>query len=746
MSSLSEIRVNHVHTIYKNDNGYTVAIYREEGSKNKYKCVGNSLPEFSQITFAFTGEEEETAYGIQFKVSTFKEVIKDTAEDAYKYLSSGIIEGIGKTIARRIVDMFGKDSLIVLKETPEKLLEVKGIKESRLEKIKQSYAEQHLPEDLVECLTKSDFSIQQITKIHSVFPENTLDLIKGNPYELCRIKGISFSKVDGMRFELNIPLLNKKRGAAALVEALRYSNTMGNVGTTYGQIKEYLGKIADIKDDTFIKSLILMEINNKTISYCKKKVNGKVVQYFYLPYMKEAEEKLSECILAKMSKNIDNSAAALSYLSDYNKIDLDDSQNIGVLNCFKYNLSIVNGGPGTGKTTIIDTIVSINKQLRPDQEIFLMAPTGKAARRMTESTGIPAQTIHSSFGLKPVETNEEIRADEDAIIEDALVIIDEFSMVDMMLTTLIFERTVNCRIVIVGDANQLQSVGAGNVLHDLIESGIIPVTTLTTVHRQGEGSTIVDNAIRIKEGRTDLSTNKDFDIDLGITDMTELENKMVKRYVELVKNPAIKSVICLSPYKKYSSGTYAMNNRLQEILNPLTPAGEVRGSYNMTFRIGDPVMHINTNTSEVQNGDTGKVVAFDKEEKNDVVVVEYESGNGIKQVRYNSGDLENLQLAYACTIHKSQGSEYDAVVTGFTGFHSLMLRRNIIYTDITRAKKCVSIFGDKVETLQKMILNNTVDARNTMLTYYLVEGYREMVKPVASKKKSTEIEGQMSFI
>ena len=489
------------------------------------------------------------------------------------------------------------------------------------------------------------------------------------------------------------------------------------------------------------------------ISYKKLMIGDVVCQYFYLPQTQLAEESLARHILKNTRHKMDESIRAEKFLeSAVNEIKFDDTQRSAIINAFKYSLSIITGGPGTGKTTILKKIVEINKKINEKQEVVLLAPTGKAARRISESTKMEARTIHSQFLIRPRDESSVDTYDAGDIekLKDALVIIDEFSMVDMMLALLLFQNVENCRIVIVGDPDQLQSVGAGNVLKDMIDCGSIPVTRLIYEHRQKEGSKINDNANGMQRGLLEFEEGDDFKCSyIGENEDTlmDMEDRMVEAYLSYKNNPHISSVVCLCPYKKYQAGIYSVNNRLQDILNPLGNRLEVKGLQGMKFREGDPVMHVNTNTEQVSNGNVGVIVKIRKRDNELIVLVRYDLGSKEELVEYGHNDMDQLCLAYAMTIHKSQGSEYDAVVTCLSSFHRAMIKRSIPYTAITRAKKSVTFFSDSKETIKRAILNNSTEDRNTLLSYLIRENSEEktVLKEPEKKVRKKQCDGQIKF-
>lgn len=735
----------YLRTIFKSQlNGFTVCIFLTE--VGQIKCVGTNLPEAKKIKYKLNGTTENDKTGKkQFVVTSFCEQIDNSKNGILTFLSSGTIKGIGKVTAKLIVDHFGDQAMDVIAHTPEKLICIRGISEKKIEIIKESYTETHLPLEVIELLMPLGFSLKTTTAIYKRFHDNTVSILKENPYRLCEVRGVGFIQSDRLGRKLNIDSRDNRRMTAAISEALKYNFFEGKVGCTKADLILLVAKITGLNDTQYIWQCILNEIKTEQIDYRKLEYHGNILFYLYSKNIKTTEELLAEHIMRCTSYNMDRSRDISQYLSDKEDVKFDESQLNAIKGAFTNSLSIITGGPGTGKTTIIKKIADINDRLNPHQNMYFLAPTGKAARRISQSTGYMSQTVHSCFHIKPQEDDVYLQ-ESPTVIENSLIIVDEFSMVDMMLAYLLFKNTQNCRIVIIGDADQLQSVGAGNVLKDMIASGKVPSYRLTYEHRQQDGSTINDNANGMQRGLLELKESEDFHCHYTSDSMEKLETAMVDEYLSYHKDPNINDVVCLCPYKKYACGSYSVNNRLQEILNPLRGREEFKGDYGMSFRVGDPVMHIKTNNEQVSNGNVGEVEKIGFDEGVPAVFVKYDLGNKIEHVSYTIKEIDQLSLSYAMTVHKSQGSEYDAVVTCLTKFHKMMLKRNILYTAITRAKLSVSCFSDSKDTIRQAIENDSTDDRNTLLEY-LLETYNKdsKAKVVVKHKKSKQCAGQMAF-
>lgn len=754
---METIRAQYEKALYESDS-FSVFLYRPEKGGSAFRCAGAGLPKGKGVTYAMEGEFiEDKKYGKQFKISSYEECIEETKSGIISYLSSGIIKGIGKQTAKKIYDKFGDKSIRVIAEAPEELLAIKGITQEKMLAIADAYAENHIPKSLVELLLPCNMPPRIISYINKRYKNTAVYSIKSNPYDLCKIKGISFAMADKLRISLEISETDPRRIHAAIKEALWQSFFSGNVGTTKDQLLSLTSKTLDLKNLQVIWNEVIAMAKTGHIKYTKKYYDGKLLQFFYLKEVKDAEESLAEYIKEGLTANVPDESDKAGKLIDTvgDMIVLDDTQKRAVLEAFKHPITIITGGPGVGKTTIIKKIATIDKKIAKNREQILLAPTGKAARRITESTGIPASTVHSRLHIRPKDEGDEYYTQEDVEdIKNALVVIDEFSMVDMMLALLIFKHTKNCRIVVVGDPDQLQSVGAGNVLKDMINSKVIPCTKLSYVHRQDNGSMINKNAHAIQNGQEYLEEAADFKCiyDNAPSEgmMSRIEEKMLAEYLKVISSMDMNSVVCLCPYKKGPAGVYSVNNRLQALLNPPDGRAEFKGKDEYVFRVGDPVMHVKTNTEDASNGNVGVVIKVGKEDDEPYAIAEYDLGDRHSTVKYTGKTSDQLALAYAITVHKAQGSEYDAVISCLTRNHSMMLRRNILYTAMTRARKKVVYFFDSQETVTQTIKNNKVDERNTRLNYLLKEEVASDTKkaenPLKEKiEKSTQIPGQMSL-
>lgn len=748
-----KILVKYSYTLlYNETNKYCVFQYMLLNNKGNGKgksagrviCTGYSLPNVS-IPYEFTVEEiEHPKYGFQYKVLGYEEKINSDKASVIEYLGCGLFRGIGKTTAERIYQKFGEQTLDVFHNQMDRLIEVKGISKRTLKKIKESYENNMVSREIQQYLIPFGIPNNLIMKLCNAFPKDTMSLIKSNPYVLCKINGISFRMADAVGHSEDIAKDDPRRLEAALMEALKMNNQTGSVGAPSALLLDYYKKVSGIYDEKFLWKTILDAVYNQKISYVRKNIDGKQLLYFYLNHIYEAEKELAEVITKIVNEPCREYADLNTTILDccYNAgIILDESQFSAIKNAFLHNFTVITGGPGTGKTTISKIIIMVQEALKKTSRIELLAPTGRAARRMTECMQKPASTIHSrlSLGIHGDDVDRLYTEDVEPIDCDMLIC-DEFSMVDMMLALKLFSSRRRGRLVIVGDKDQLASVGAGNVLKDIIESGTVPVSTLEYTHRQDESSVICINAHNMQDGVTTLMDGSDFynnyfEDTPRNTLLKTIEDKMVEQYLADYNDEEIKSIVCLSPYKENAAGVFSLNRRIQDAINPLNKRVEVPIANNMVLRVGDMVMHLQ-NTDEVCNGDIGFVTRIEMENGKPVVTVDYRYSGGPSDYEYQKDTLNLVTLAYAMTVHKSQGGEYDSVISCMTKQHRMLLKRNILYTGITRAKKKVTNFFDTPDTVAQAIQNVQCEERYTLLSYWL----KEMApKPKEEEKKEEEI-------
>lgn len=661
----------------------------------RFTAVGYELPLTDTVDLELEGEWVKGKYGMQLQVENWREIVPKTKEGIQGYLGSGLIKGIGEKTAADIVARFGTDTLDILEHHPERLLEVRGITESKLEDIKTSYAESRMLRDLMTLLAPFKLTPKTALKIYQHFGVNSVEILKKSPFELCQISGFGFLRVDAIVRKTDNRPHDPMRIQGAIHCAL--DEAKGKKGHLFLQ-RENLTKEA-------------LKLLNKTIPVpemrlCMEEVenvlqdmilNGAVVSAkddIYHPAVFSQEDETARKIATLLVEQV--SGEDITAVLDETKIRLKQmlsvKQEIAVKTAFEHNLSIITGSPGTGKTTVLKMILEVYRKLYPDRKIILMAPTGRASRRMAESTGFEeAKTMHSCLGLVS-EDDAGNRAGRTEILDAGLIIVDEFSMVDMWLAKQFFFRLQSgTKVVLVGDPDQLPSVGAGNVFRELIQCGIVPVTVLDEIFRQAKDSLIAHNARFINEGSTKLYYGNDFMFIPGES-QEEVAQEMMEWYCQEIAESGMEQVQILAPFRAEGDvSAEQLNLNLRELVNPFkSEEDEIRiGAKN--FRVGDRIMQTH-NTDKVSNGDLGFIRYIKDTEDGKRIGMDFGPN---RQLEYSVEDLANVDLAYATTIHKAMGSEYDIVLMPLVKAHSIMLYRNLLYTGITRAKKRVVLFGQK---------------------------------------------------
>lgn len=696
------IKASFVYQIYiSNDGSYSVNHFLVKEAENEIHCrkgdvitvIGNNVPTYKNVTFLLQGEWVPYKKGngeMQLKMHSFNEIIPTSGEEILGYMESGIIKGIGSKNAKVIYNAFGKDSLSVIENTPEKLLDLKGFGKKSVEKITSSYKEHVNAKDTLLFLGKIGIDAKMGMKIFKRYGENTENEIRDNPYCLLSVKGLGFDFVDSIALRLGQHITSDKRIEAGIVYTLKLlEQEDGNIGSPITRLEERLYQVLNLPTNSQIQAIV-NNIANKMI-YDKK-----VIIRHNLCFRPEYYDMETECathIIRIASKKPEiagrNVLETIKKVQERENIVLDGMQEVAVISAVKENFLVITGGPGSGKTTTIRCIVEVLKELWPKKTFKLMAPTGRAARRMSESTNMYASTIHS--GLK-ISTDEE--SDYEAMeVEEDFIIIDEVSMIDMRIATLLFRAIgTGKKVLFIGDDDQLPSVGPGAVLRDIIISNTVNVVKLEKIFRQDKDSRIYINSRKIKNESTDLLEGTDFSI-IDANSFEDAAALMHDVYQEKIKEWGIDNVALLTPYRKHVAGCEYMNKEIQSHVNPNRGQGELLYRSKI-FRVGDKVMNlINTEKDgvDIANGDIGVVTDIDVIEKS--VTVEF---FGDSSVVFEDEELEELELAYSYTVHKSQGGEYDCVITSLCDQHiDKMKTKNLLYTAITRGKKEVIIIGSR---------------------------------------------------
>ena len=726
------------HIVFRNDeNGYTV--FRLENDDGEITCVGN-------FNFISEGENMElrgeytnhSVYGLQLKVSSHTLKEPEDVVSIERYLGSGAIKGVGQALAGRIVKKFREDTFRIIEEEPERLAEIKGISERKAREIAEQVEEKKDMRKAMIYLQKYGISNRLAAKIYQRYGLDVYKVLEENPYQLAdSIEGIGFKTADEIAARIGIHTDSDYRIKSGLFYTLQQAVSEGHVYLPQEELLRRAGILLEVEIKDMEKHVMDLCIERKTVM---KEHEGEIriypAHYYYL-----------ELNTAKMLHDLDIDCempedlmeSRLRRVEESEEIELDPMQHRAVIESIKHGLLVLTGGPGTGKTTTINTMIRFFDS--EGMSILLAAPTGRAAKRMTEATGYEAQTIHRLLEVN-VNPEEEgsiggfLRNSQNPLETD-VIIIDEMSMVDLPLMHALLSAVVpGTRLVLVGDVDQLPSVGPGSVLKDIIASGRFPVVTLTRIFRQAGESDIVVNAHKINAGEPVVLDNKsrdsfflrrqDADTIIGVVIM--LIQKKLPKYVHAHPN----EIQVMTPTRKGLLGVERLNGILQRYLNPPQEGRTEREINGRLFRVGDKVMQIKNNYqlewevstkfgltvdkgTGIFNGDMGIITEIN--EYTETLEVEFDES---RKVKYSFEMTEELELAYAITVHKSQGSEYPAVIIPLLAGPKLLYTRNLLYTAVTRAKKCLTIVGSDA-VFQEMIQNKNEQARYTSLTERICE-------------------------
>lgn len=666
-----------------------------------FTATGTGLPVVQGDEYALTGTWTSTEkYGVQLKVSNFSKVIKDrTDNDCFAFLSSGLIKGIGAVTAAKIVGMFGSKSIEVLDKTPEQLLRVRGITKNKLEMILESYEKHKEWENATRIANLYNISLKKCMKIFQTFGDASEDIIKTDTYKLCCVNGLGFITVDDIARKQDPKVMHSDERYKAVAEYVlgEYSNTYGSL---YMPIDKFYDESIALFNDRIDEIVEPKKIKDKIDTLCGGLYRDDDCIGLRKVYDEEVStaENIHRLMNCRCRLNIKPNVYDIETIIDNGirnmRIDPSAEQLLAIRTALSSNISIITGGAGTGKTTIIKALLNIYS----DSDCILLAPTGRAAKRMTEATGHPASTIHSKLGLLSNEDMNENMLSQMEEVEADLIIVDEASMLDSYIANILFHCiAIGTKVVIVGDVNQLPSVGPGNVLSELINCGCIPTVRLEYNFRQQSGSTIIDNAQRVLHKDCNLDyDNYDFILD----EDNDMANNAIKYYISEVKKKGFENVMLLSPYRQNKiMGTEALNKVIQECVNPNKTGDHSKEVFmgDSKFRVGDRVMQTK-NKRYAMNGDIGTIVDIfsSKDDEGNTsmnVIISYDDST--TTTLYTMEMMEDVQLAYACTVHKSQGSEYDTVILVYGLNNPMLLKNNLFYTAITRAKKELIIVGKR---------------------------------------------------
>ena len=730
------------HVIFRNeDNGYTVMVLKDTKKEEELTCVG-SFPTITQgATIEATGVyTHHPVYGKQFQISSFVEKMPEDTYAIERYLGSGAIKGIGAALAARIVRRFGQDTLRIVEEEPERLAEVKGISEKKAREIAAQVTEKADMRKAMIFLQKYGISLNLGAKIYQKYKESVYTVLQENPYRLAEdISGVGFKIADDIAARIGIHADSDYRIRSGMLYTLLQASGEGHTYLPKEQLFTRCARLLGVNESYMEKHLMDMVIDRKLVL---KEKNGETIvypsQYYYLEL--NTARMLNELnVLCPEDEQLVQKRILM--IEKETGTVLDEMQKKAVTEAASHGLFVLTGGPGTGKTTTINAIIRFFEG--EGAELRLAAPTGRAAKRMTETTGYEAQTIHRLLELNGMPEEErdghsaKFERNEQNPLEADVIIIDEMSMVDIhLMHSLLLAVTTGTRLILVGDENQLPSVGPGNVLRDIIRSGRFPVVELTKIFRQASESDIVVNAHKINKGEQVQINNKSrdffflkrYDADIIIRVVIALIQEKLPRYVDA--KPF--EIQVLTPMRKGLLGVERLNQILQRYLNPPEDGKPEKAVGDRLFRTGDKVMQIRNNYQMeweirgrygiviekgigVFNGDTGILTEIN--EFAETAEVEFEDG---RFAIYSFKQLEELELAYAITIHKSQGTEYPAVILPLLSGPQMLLNRNLLYTAVTRARKCVTVVGNE-ETFAEMIRNEKQQKRYSALDERIIE-------------------------
>jgi len=678
-------------TYHNAENGFCVLRIKVRGHKQLETLIGHApsvtVGEYASAIGEWVIDRE---HGRQFKAGQLRVLPPTTEVGIERYLASGLIRGIGPAYAQRLVKAFGTEVFSVIEATPAKLREIEGIGEVRARRIVEGWADQRVIRDIMIFLHANRVSTSRAVRIFKTYGQNAIDMVKENPYRLARdIKGIGFLSADTIARNMGIEPTSILRARAGISHALMDAVSDGHCGLPRKDLIPLAVKLLEIPE-AIIEEALALEIVEGTVIEDTLDEEPAV----FLATLYRAERAIATRLLALLKATTPwppiDPDKALPWVQEKLAVQLSESQRQAVRLALQSKVLVITGGPGVGKTTLVKSILTIvgAKRLR----VALCAPTGRAAKRLSDSTGLKAKTIHRLLEVNPQSGG--FTRDEDNPLDCDLLVADECSMVDVpIMHALLKAVPQRAALLLVGDVDQLPSVGPGQVLTDIIDSGAVPVVRLTEVFRQAAASQIIVNAHRINHGQMpewDAPPGSDFYF-IATEQPEEVVNKILTVVKERIPRQfglhPVRDIQVLCPMNRSATGARALNMSLQAVLNPDAPGVE---KFGWRYAVGDKVMQTeNDYDKEVFNGDIGFIQSVDTD--NHELVIDFEG----RAVHYPFSDLDRLTLAYATTVHKSQGSEYPAVVIPLTMQHYMMLRRNLVYTGVTRGRQLVVLIGQK---------------------------------------------------
>lgn len=700
---------------------FMIAVYRpceniRDSAGNmvtQVKAVGYCLPIADNLRYELQGHwSKNPKHGVQFEVENYDEVITPTKEGIIAYLSSGQIKGIGPKMAEKIYDAFGLTALDVLDKEPEKLLSISGISTAKLKKICDSYLANRGARDVVAFLTPHGITPNRAVKLYKEYGDRAMDIVKNHPYQLCEIAGIGFKTADRIAMSMGFDQLSVERVDEGILYALTDAEGKGHLCMEKHAFIKACLKVLDtpqLTEDMVANRAARLVYSGKLVSY-----QGNVYRSKTAYAESNLAELLSRQLRSARSHSYGDLDAALDAEELRMKVKFAPEQREAVKMALTQGVSVITGGPGTGKSMILRAILDIYRRHNPGKEICLCAPTGRAARRMEQATGLAASTVHKALGLLAGEDGD---YGEPQALDADIILVDEVSMMDIYLAGRLLEAVKSrAQVVLIGDSDQLPSVGPGAVLSEMIASERIPVVRLDKVFRQNDGSRIAVNAKLIRHGNLSLEYGNDFRF-VDSANLSDSASRIAELYMQEVARYGVDNVAMLSPYRqKTETGVNALNEMLRELVNPPDEGKPEVVCGKRKFRVGDKVMQVK-NFEDVSNGDIGYIRNIFKFGDETTVCVDFGDG---RNMEYDSSELDMLDLGYASTIHKAQGAEYQSVIINLQCAHHIMLTRPLIYTAITRGKDRVIIVGER-RALCISIKKTDIEKRGTCLAHRLQE-------------------------
>ncbi|MCW5821622.1 MAG: ATP-dependent RecD-like DNA helicase [Cyanobacteria bacterium TGS_CYA1] len=700
-------------TYFSEESGFCVLKVKVRGQKDLITVTGSaaSVSPGEYIDCQGTWFNDKN-YGLQFKAKRLSVVLPSTLEGIEKYLGSGMIKGIGPHFAKKLIKAFAENVFDVIEQTPEKLLELPGIGRKRMERVVGAWADQKVIREIMVFLQSYGVGTSRAVRIFKTYGNDSIAKVSENPYRLALdIRGIGFKTADVIAMNLGIEKHSPIRAQAGVRHALQELAEDGHCACEKERLSQIAGALLEIDQEICrtaisaeieLGNLICEEVNEKSLVYLAALYRAESAVANHLLRLRDGDAPWSKVDALK----------AISWVETKEQIELSPSQKEAVKKALISKVLVITGGPGVGKTTLVNSVLKIIRAKKA--QVVLSAPTGRAAKRLSESTGLEAKTIHRLLEFDPKEY--QFKRNKDNPLDTDLLVVDEASMIDVVLMNQLLRAVENhSSVLLVGDVDQLPSVGPGSVLADIIDSEQIPVVRLTEIFRQAASSKIIVNAHRINEGKMPLKSEVAGDLTdfyfIEAKTPEEINDKLMHvikdRIPSRFKFDPVRDVQVLTPMNRGGLGSRSLNIELQKLLNTNDSPKLIK--YGTTFGVGDKVIQtVNNYDKEVFNGDIGTICSIDVEESQ--LQIEFDG----RKVEYESHELDEVSLAYAASIHKSQGSEYPAVVIPLATQHYMMLERNLVYTAVTRGRKLVVIIG-QTNALAMAVKNKKATKRVTAL-------------------------------